>query len=112
MKYHQQRDLFLEMLLFARQLSKKKAIVESENMTNPNYQFSPRRTAKGFLKNFLKAEAMSASEEKSLKALTNDRIAPPKVLFKCQVTKKIGGLRGSEKRMWLFVGVTSILISK
>lgn len=112
MKYHQQRDLFLEMLIFARQLAKRRTIVDSENITNPNYQITSKKSAKGFLKNFLKAEAMSTSDEKSLKTMMNDRIAPPKILFKCQVTKKVSGLRASEKRMWLFVGVTNILISK
>lgn len=112
MKYHQQRDLFLELLIFARQLAKNRTKIDSENMTNPNYDFNHKKSAKGFLKNFLKAGAAASVDEKSLKVMTNDRIAPPKILFQCQVTKKSSGLRSSEKKMWLFVGVTSIVISK
>ncbi len=112
MKYASQRELFLEVLLFARQLAQKKTVTDSENMTNPNHELETQKSVKKFLKKLLKVETLAPLDSKTFKVLSNDRITPTKILYKCQVFKKGGGLLSSEKKMWLFLGVTSIIISK
>ena len=115
MKFPKQRELFLEMLIFARQLAKKRASEEAEAMRNPNFHDIPdkksKKSSKKLLKNFLKAGAYTVVEGKPYKAMMNDRVLPMKSLYKCPISKKVGGIRSSEKKMWLHCGVTHILIS-
>jgi len=115
MKYPKQRELFLEMLIFARQLAKKRTNEETELMRNPNYHDIPdkksKKSTKKLMKNFLKVGNYTVVDGKPYKAMMNDRILPTKSLYKLPISKKVGGIRSSEKKMWLHCGVTHILIS-
>jgi len=112
MKYPKQRELFLELLIFARQLAKKRANEETEIMRNPNFHDIPiKKSTKKLFKNFLKVGGYAVVDGKPYKAITNDRVLPTKPLYKCPISKKTGGIRSKESKMWLHCGVSHILIS-
>lgn len=111
MKYARQRELFIELLYFGKEQAKIRATAQSEKMKNPNYHNIQDEKPTKMLQSFLKTEGGPVTEQKPLKAIQNDRIAPPKILYKCQVYKKGTGILASEKTMWLFLGITHFIIT-
>lgn len=111
MKYARQRELFIELLYFGKEQAKIRATAQSEKMKNPNYHNIQDEKPTKMLQSFLKTEGGPVTEQKPLKAIQNDRIAPPKILYKCQVYKKGTGILASEKTMWLFLGITHFIFT-
>ena len=110
-KYPKQRDLLMKLLSYSQQFVKKRNAIESERMKNPNVSdFSVSK--KSVNESVLKTELPSALQSKALKPILSDRIAPPKILFKCSVFKKSGGLLSSEKKLFFFLGISTIIITR
>ncbi len=113
-KYPKQRSLLVELILFAKRLAIKRASsVNSENMINPTEVVSANQDQRSeqVVENMLGVQMGSQNNiGRSLKLLTNDRITPAKQIFQCEIFTKNNFL-SSQKKYWLHVGTSQILIS-
>ena len=107
-KYAKQRDLLVELILFAKRQADKKAGLTSERMRNPYYQINPDENPEKIVQNVL---GNRIPEAKSLRVLTNDRISPPKQLFNCEVYTKSTAFLSSQRKLWFHLGTSQILLS-
>ena len=109
----EQRDLLIELLNFSKEVAQKSAASKSENLTNPNYiRKKSEKSVEDILNIVCKNNPNPNSPERSLKLLLNDRILPIAPLFQCEVMKKSGSIITFEKKVWLTIGCSTIIISK
>jgi len=87
--------------------------MNSEKMINPTETAltNPEKTSEQVVENMLGVQMGSQNNiGKSLKLLMNDRIIPAKQIFQCEIFTKNNFL-SSQKKFWLHVGTSQILIS-
>lgn len=108
------RDLLIELLNFSKEAAQKRSASKSENLTNPNFV---RKKSEKSIEDILSIICKNSSNQnptsdRSLKLLLNDRILPIAPLFQCEVLKKSGSIIVFEKKAWLTIGCSNIIISK
>lgn len=109
-KYWQQRDLLIELILFSKYAERKRTAMKSERMENPNISLKDfDKSSDDIFSGFLEANLDSASLAKSLRMLSNDSVIPHKHLFQCQVYKKRSMF---DKKTWMTIGTSNIILSE
>lgn len=112
------RDLLLELLWYAREVSRMKLFEKQEKVENPNVNtnFTPSgerlyTDIASFLGKEVKELDHIDHSTCQIKLIRNDRILPPNILFKCPIVKKSNGLFSNDKKFWLILGLTQVLIA-
>lgn len=109
-KYWQQRDLLIELIMFSKYAAQKRATMKSERMENPNISLRDfDKSSDDIVSNFIEANLTSATMAKSLRMLSNDSVIPQKHLFQCQVYKKRSVF---DKKTWMTIGTSNIILSQ
>jgi hypothetical protein len=107
--------LIIELLLFSKFLCEKKKS-RIEKIKNPVFYEEGSRK-ENFASNHtyqIASSKLKNNEKKSsqIEYSENDRVLPPKSVFKCEVLKKGGSLISADKHLFLFVGMTQIILSR